>query len=673
MSEAYLIAICGNPNTGKSTVFNALTGLRQKVANFPGVTVEKRTGTAKIQQANISIVDVPGTYSLVPNSPDERVAVDVLLGHADLAQPDVVLAVVDASNLRRNLYLFSELIQIGKPVVIALTMQDVAVRNGLYIDERKLAKELGVAVVPVQVSKGEGITDLKLALLKAAQNKPITNNSVNSRFEDVIQQISLDQPGLTTLQAIDTHARYQWADNVVAASSIRSDIKKNIILEGFDRLSSHPFWGLVLFFVVMVVMFQAVFSWATPIMDMIEATIGMTGDWLAQRLPSGALTSLLVDGVIAGVGAVVIFLPQILILFAFIILLEDVGYMARAAFLMDRFMRACGLSGKSFIPLLSSFACAVPGIMATRVIPDRKDRIATIMAAPFMTCSARLPVYALLIAAFVPELTVARFLNLQGLVLFSLYILGISGGITTAWIMKRHLLKGQTPSFLMELPPYRLPNLQSLLIKMMERVKIFLRRAGTIIFMVAIVVWSLAYFPHSNSIEEKYEQSIIQAESEFRNADLEERLQQLNNERAAEHLENSYLGSIGKFIEPIFRPLGWDWKISAAVVASFPAREVVIAVLGTIYAVGSNVDETDRNLIKSIKSSKSHDGNLIFSVPVAFGIMIFYAFCLQCVATIATMRRDTNSWRWPIFAWVYMTGLGYLAAFFVTRIGLIWW
>jgi ferrous iron transport protein B len=562
--------------------------------------------------------------------------------------------------------------QLGRPLVIALSMQDVAVRNGLYVDDRKLAAELSVVVVPVQISKGEGISELKLALLRAAQSKPKTTGPIDTGLERVMQQTSLELPGSATPQAIDTQARYEWADKVVEATSSRSSIKKNIILDRFDRLSSHPFWGLVLFFVVMVVMFQAVFSWATPIMDMIEATIGMTGDWLAQRLPSGALTSLLVDGVIAGVGAVVIFLPQILILFAFIILLEDVGYMARAAFLMDRFMRACGLSGKSFIPLLSSFACAVPGIMATRVIPDRKDRIATIMAAPFMTCSARLPVYALLIAAFVPNLTVAGYFNLQGLVLFSLYVLGILGGVTTAWIMKRFVLKGQTPSFLMELPPYRMPNLQSLLIKMMERVKIFLRRAGTIIFMVAIVVWSLAYFPHSNSIEEKYEQSIIQAESEFRNADLEERLQQLNNERAAEHLENSYLGSIGKSIEPIFRPLGWDWKISAAVVASFPAREVVIAVLGTIYAVGSNVDETDRNLIKSIKSSKSHDGNLIFSVPVALGIMIFYAFCLQCVATIATMRRETNSWRWPIAAWLYMTGLGYLAALLVTRVGMMW-
>lgn len=672
MNEAYHVAICGNPNTGKSTVFNALTGLRQKVANFPGVTVEKRTGTAKIDDAKFSIVDVPGTYSLIPNSPDERIAINVLLGESDLARPDVVLAVVDASNLRRNLYLLSELMELGRPLVIALTMQDVAVRNGLYVDDRKLAAELGVVVVPVQISKGEGIAELKLALLRAAQDKPKTTGPIKTGLELAMQQTYMESPGLATPQEIDTQARYQWADKVVDASSSRSAVKKNIVLDRFDRLSSHSLWGLVFFYLVMVVIFQAVFSWAAPVMDMIDATTGMIGDGLAQRLPSGALSSLLVDGVVAGVGAVVIFLPQIMILFAFIILLEDSGYMARAAFLMDRFMRACGLSGNSFIPMLSSFACAVPGIMAARVIPDRKDRIATIMAAPFMTCSARLPVYALLIAAFVPNLTVAGYLNLQGLVLFSLYVLGILGGVITAWIMKRSALKGQTPSFLMELPPYRLPNLKSLLIKMMERAKIFLHRAGTIIFTVVVVVWSLAYFPHADSIEEKYDWIIVQLESGQSDTDLEEKVRQKNNERAAQHLENSYLGAIGKSIEPIFRPLGWDWKISAAVVASFPAREVVIAVLGTIYAVGSEVDETDHKLIESIKRSTSPDGSLVFSVPVALGIMVFYAFCLQCVATIATMRRETNSWRWPITAWLYMTGLGYLAALLVYRIGMMW-
>ncbi|MDD9892968.1 MAG: ferrous iron transporter B, partial [Gammaproteobacteria bacterium] len=377
------------------------------------------------------------------------------------------------------------------------------------------------------------------------------------------------------------------------------------------------------------------------------------------------LNSLVVDGIIAGVGSVVIFLPQILILFAFILLLEDIGYMARAAFMMDRLMRWCGLSGQSFIPMLSSFACAVPGIMATRVIPERKDRIATILAAPFMTCSARLPVYALLIAAFVPHETwLGGLINLPGLVLLGLYFLGIFGGIFTAWLFKKTLLRGPTPPFLLELPPFRKPNWRSFFINLSERAKVFLRRAGTVIFAVTIIVWGATYFPRNADLEQQRDTQIAAlALQQLDEATIESATIDIENQYAAAHLDQSILGRAGQAIEPVFRPLGWDWKVTAGVLASFPAREVVVAVLGTIYAVGAEADETDQTLIERLRNAKWPDGKPVFTTGMAIGLLIFYAFCLQCMATVATMRRETGGWRWPVIAWTYMTLLGYAGAF----------
>jgi ferrous iron transport protein B len=711
MQDQPTIAVCGNPNTGKSTVFNALTGLRQKVANFPGVTVDKRTGSCRIGQSDCQLIDVPGTYALSAHSLDEMIAVDVLLGRIqDVAAPDVILAVIDASNLRRNLFLLSQILEIGKPVVVALTMCDLAQRNGVTVDSASLHKQLGVPVVPVLASNGAGIEALRDALQsaltgKTAQIKPVIPElwaairSLNpghadhaTPFEleravidqgfilerlaargdetliDALQQIRKDLAEHGPLPAMEARRRYRWADQVVAASSLSVAAKPARLMTYLEAVSGHPFWGLLLFFAVMAMVFQAVFSWTAPMMDAIDAVAGWLGDQISLMLPPGALTSLLVDGVLAGVGAVVIFLPQILVLFALIIILEDTGYMARAAFLMDRFMRACGLSGTSFIPMLSSFACAVPGIMATRVIPNHRDRIATILSAPFMTCSARLPVYALLIAAFVPARQVLGIFNLQGIVLFAMYMLGIAGGIFTAWWLKRTLLKGETPSFLMELPSYHYPNLKSVMIRMLERARIFLRRAGTVIFTVAVIVWALAYFPHSADIDQQFELAAASLDHSLEQSTIDQKLVDIEHQRAAAHLENSALGVIGHAIEPVFRPLGWDWKISAAVVASFPAREVVLAVLGTIYAVGDEVNETHPGLIDRIKNSRWRDGRLVFSLPVALGLMVFYAFCLQCIATVATMRRETNSWRWPILAWSYMTLFGYAGAYLTYQV-----
>jgi ferrous iron transport protein B len=378
------------------------------------------------------------------------------------------------------------------------------------------------------------------------------------------------------------------------------------------------------------------------------------------------LSSLIVDGIIAGVGSVIIFLPQILILFLFIIVMEDTGYLARAAFLVDRAMRAVGLSGQSVIPLLSSFACAVPAIMATRVIPNRRDRIATILAAPFMTCSARLPVYALLIAAFVPSATVGV-LNLQGLVLFGLYMLGIVGGITTAFLLRRTALRGPKPTFILALPEFHVPNLRTVLIKLLDRARVFLRRAGTVIFTVAVIVWALAYFPRSEVIETERDAAIAAAETTLAGDALDSTVATLENEAAAAHLAQSWLGRAGRFVEPVFLPLGWDWRVSAAVIAGFPAREVVVAVLGTIYAVGAEADEA--TLAERLTSARWPDGSLVFTLPMVLGLLVFYAWCLQCAATLAIIKRETNSWRWPIFAWAYMTTAGYLGALMLYQLG----
>ncbi|MCH8277368.1 MAG: ferrous iron transporter B [Proteobacteria bacterium] len=429
---------------------------------------------------------------------------------------------------------------------------------------------------------------------------------------------------------------------------------------------NRPVPGTIGLFLVMAIVFQAVFAWATPIMDLIDAGTAALGASAAAVLGDGAFSSLIADGLIAGVGSVIIFLPQILILFLFIILLEDSGYLARAAYLLDRVMRSVGLSGQSIIPMISSFACAVPGIMATRVIPNRRDRIATILAAPFMTCSARLPVYALLIAAFVPAGRVG-FLSLQGLVLFGLYMFGIVAGILTALLIRKTALRGPKPPFALMLPEFRRPNLQTVLIQLLGRVKVFLYRAGTVIFTVAVIVWALAYYPRSTEIAPLVEQQRTLASYTLSGEDLAQEYERIGHLASAAQLEQSWLGRAGHFIEPVFAPLGWDWRVSAAVIAGFPAREVVIAVLGTVYAVGDEADE--KTLSGRLKASTWPDGSPVFTLPMVIGLLIFYACCLQCAATLAVIRRETNSWRWPVFAWVYMTAIGYFGALLAFQIG----
>ena len=709
--ESTTLAVVGNPNSGKSTLFNRLTGLRQKTGNFPGVTVERHTGTLRLDNRAVELIDLPGTFALSTHSMEERIAVDVVLGRMEgTPQPAGILAVVSATHLYQGLYLLQQLMETGLPIVVALTMIDAAESAGVRINVAALERHLGgVRVYPVVATTGQGIDTLTKAIADLPGQEPpqleefwpelstaatalgaglpnegLSRIEIERAIVDVDSAIAADLAArlgsdgdarLSDLRrslfagssplAEEARHRYAWVRGVLADTQERVPV----ISGWLSRLGgwlNRPVPGTLGLFIVMAIVFQAVFAWATPLADGIDAGAAWLGSVVLSSLPDSWISSLIADGIIAGVGSVIVFLPQILTLFLFIIVLEDSGYLARAAYLMDRVMRSVGLSGQSVIPMISSFACAVPGIMATRVIPNRRDRIATILAAPFMTCSARLPVYALLIAAFVPNRSVGV-LNLQGLVLMGLYLLGIVGGLLTALILRQTALSGPKPPFALMLPAFRRPNLRTVAMQLLARAKAFLRRAGTIIFTVAVVVWALAYFPHSDDIGNRLAAQQAELRQTLEGPALEQALSQLDNEASAAQLEQSWLGRMGKGVEPLFRPLGWDWKVSAAVIAGFPAREVVVAVLGTIYAVGDEADES--TITERLQSATWPDGRLVFTVPMVIGLLIFYAFCLQCAATLAVMRRETNGWGWPLFAWFYMTTLGYVGALLAFQLG----
>jgi ferrous iron transport protein B len=704
------IAVVGNPNSGKSTLFNRLTGLRQRIGNYPGVTVERHIGTLRVGDSSLELIDLPGTHALSAHSLEEHIAVDVILGHMEgTSPPDGVLAVVDSTNLYQGLYLVQQLLELERPLVVALTMSDAAELQGVRIDYEALSRRLGgVPICPVVATTGQGVEKLREVLaditnieapvpgqtwpeLTAAARELSANADEPMRLAEV-ERLLIDGPSekrqgfisrlgegapakLEELRerlfdgepplATEARLRYQWVREVLD-DAVQQAPPFYGLQARITAFLNRPIPGTIGLFLVMAIVFQAVFAWATPIMDLIDAGSASLGASITAALGDNAFSSLLADGVVAGVGSVIIFLPQILILFLFIILLEDSGYLARAAYLMDRAMRSVGLSGQSIIPMISSFACAVPGIMATRVIPNRRDRIATILAAPFMTCSARLPVYALLIAAFVPAQKVG-FLNLQGLILFGLYMFGIVMGVLTALLMRKTALRGPKPPFALMLPEFRRPNVRTVLIQLLGRAKVFLYRAGTVIFAVAVVIWALAYYPRSDSVEPYVAAQIQEAEATLAGDELEAALSDIDNRAAAMQLEQSWLGRAGHFVEPVFRPLGWDWRVSSAVIAGFPAREVVVAVLGTVYAVGDDAEES--TLSERLRSAKWPDGSLVFTLPMVIGLLIFYACCLQCAATLAVIRRETNTWRWPAFAWVYMTSIGYLGALTAFQLG----
>ncbi|GAB4142083.1 MAG: ferrous iron transport protein B [Planctomycetaceae bacterium] len=719
------VALIGNPNTGKSTLFNSLAGMQSRVGNFPGVTVEKKIGKVNWNGQTVSLVDLPGTYSLSPRTLDEMVSVDVLLGRqSDVGSPDAVICIVDASNLERNLYLVSQILDMGLPTVLVLNMTDIAKSRGMAIDVPRLREKLGIPVVETEAHRKRGLDQIQDAVLEAVEQSKASlptrrlfsdefyaecdtltqklADSGNTQIPFYLQERMLldvhgyvekefsescnfDLPAYLTeargrlkeagcrIPAVEAKVRYAWVKELLADIVTRPTEHQTTSSDKIDRIFTHRIAGLVIFCGLMFVVFQAIYTWAGPLMDAIGAGQDAVADLVKGAMPPGAFRSLLTDGVIAGVGGVLVFLPQIALLFLFIAILEDCGYMARAAFLMDRLMTRIGLSGKSFVPLMSSFACAIPGVMATRVIENRRDRMVTMLIAPLMSCSARLPVYLLLIAAFIPE---DAYLNgqisLQGLVLFGMSSLGAVIAIPVALLLKKTFFKGETPPFVMELPSYKWPSPRIVLSRVYDRAKAFVVRAGTLIFAATVVIWGCGYFPGDHAEEEKLQSQIEQLQSqEDPNEKQIEQLEEQLKPVQADLLEGSVLGKVGHAIEPAVRPLGWDWKIGVGAIASFPAREVIIATLGTIYSLGGEEDEESEGLKGAIKSAKHADGTPVYNVPVALSIMVFFALCAQCAATLMVIKRETNSWRWPLFTFAYMTGLAYIGSLLTYQIGML--
>ncbi|MCH4893875.1 ferrous iron transporter B [Sphingomonas sp. SFZ2018-12] len=608
MNPAPLIALVGNPNSGKSALFNALTGARQKVGNYPGVTVERHSGRMSLGDGRpAELIDLPGTYSLDPASLDERVTRDVLLGRQPGERlPDALLVVLDAANLDNHLRFALQLKELGLPVVVALNMVDLAKRDGLVLDPDIIARELDVPVVATVAVRKRGLDALRDALAERVRAGPVRT------------RVDLDEGS----PALDIRS-YQSRARAIARAAIVSETPVRRWTQRLDRIVLHPVSGPVLLVVIMFVMFQAVFAWSEAPIGWIEGGLAILSEVVAGALPAGLLRSAIVDGVLAGVGAVVVFLPQILILFAFILMLEASGYMVRAAFLMDRLMAGVGLSGRAFIPLLSSFACAVPGIMATRTINDEKERLATILIAPLMTCSARLPVYTIIIGAFIPDRAVGPGIGLQGLVLFALYIAGIVGALVAALLLRRTVAKGASSGFMMELPKYQWPRLRDLALGLWQRASIFLKRAGTIIAATTIVLWALLSFPQAPA--------------------------------GRAQVEYSLAGRIGSAIEVVVAPIGFNRDIALALLPAMAAREVAVAAIGTVYAVDDAEGEAGQATIRENLARR-------WSLPTALAFLAWFVFAPQCISTIAVARRETNGWRWPAFMLGYLFALAYAAA-----------
>ncbi len=651
--EQYLIALAGNPNAGKTTLFNALTGLRQKVANYPGVTVERKEGIWKFGEHSARLIDLPGLYSLDVTSLDEMIAGDVLTGKIPgMPKPDVVVAVVDATNLERNLYLVTQLLEFHVPVVIALTMVDAAEKQSLDIDIKKLSELLEIPVVGVTATHKKGIAELTKATFDTALRNDIPKLPWLSEFPETIDEDEIHL-SLTDDASVNKKifARYNFISDVYQQAAKPKDTLERSVSEKIDRVLTHKFFGLAILVAILLLVFQTIFSWANLPMDLLEKGFGALGDGVRGSMPEGILTDLIVDGIIAGVGGVLVFLPQILLLFLFISILEDTGYMARAAFLLDKLMSKFGLHGKAFLPLMSSFACAIPGIMATRTIENPKDRLATIMVAPFMSCSARLPVYTLMIAAFFAGQKVFGFLSLGAVLILAMYTLGIVVAIIVASLLKRTLLKSPTPPFVMELPPYRLPNLRAVFQNMFLSGWMFVKRAGTVILAISIILWALTYFPRDT------------ASAPGSLSDVTVGSEEIAPSSAGEKLRNSYAGKLGRVIEPVIEPLGFDWKIGVALIASFAAREVLVSTLSIIYNVGKDANEEDETLIQAVREAKKDDGTRAWTPLTALTLMVFFVLAMQCMSTVAVVRRETNSWAWTLFMVGYMTALAYFAAF----------
>ncbi len=688
------IALVGNPNAGKTTLFNALTGMRQKVGNYPGVTVEKKEGRAKLgADQEVTILDLPGTYSLAPKSPDEEVARDVLLGlRPDTPAPDSVIVVVDASNLERNLYLATQVLELGLPCVVALNMVDVAQKAGREVDEKQLSEDLGCPVVPIVANRGEGLDALKAAVASdfSIPNPPVLELSpalaearerltlalsttptertsgprgvalrllcgnapierVRERFGAPVADLLEELRATGIKPAQETAPRYRALGAVVLRAMKDQGAGAKSFTDKADAILTHRVWGLVIFAAIVLLVFQSIYSLASWPMDGIQGIQTWAQDFLSTHMPAGPLRDLLVDGVIAGVGSVIVFLPQILILFFFIGILEDSGYMARAAFIMDKTMSRVGLHGRAFIPLLSSFACAIPGVMAARTISSRRDRMTTILIAPLMSCSARLPVYTLMIGTFIPEVKIAGFVSSRALTMFACYVLGVVVAMAAAWVFKKTLFQGPPPALMLELPPYKMPAPRNVIVTMWDRASEFLKRAGTTIFALSIILWFALNYPKPSA------QTLAALPDD--------------NARAALIADNSVGGRVGHIIEPLIKPLGFNWKVGIGMIGAMAAREVFVSTMGTVYSVGADADEESKPLRQQMHQDRWPDGRPVWTTLTAVSLLVYFVIAMQCISTLAVVKRETGGWGWPLFMQVYMTGLAWLASFAVFQIG----
>ncbi len=691
------VALVGNPNTGKSTLFNTLTGLNQKIGNFPGVTVDKKTGYCTLTDGRTAeIVDLPGTYSLYPKSKDESIVFSILADKANPLKPDLVVVILDATNLKRNLLLYTQVADLKIPVIVALNMMDLAKKSGITIDIDLFSKKLGVPVIPVAARKGEGIDKLKEAISFsnkiALQEESIDVEAIAPQLiAQISSELQLDNPYYALqlahqhedikfispeqsdriealekefsfhsqkAQATETIARYNFINEVLYDTvKVPETAKEESISNKIDKVLTHRFFGLIIFVGVLLFMFQSIFAWSAYPMELIADGFVWVQNSLHHILPAGPLTGLVVDGVIGGLSGVMVFIPQIAILFAFISILEDTGYMARVTFMMDKLMRKVGLNGKSVVPLIGGFACAVPSIMSTRTIENWKDRMITIMVTPLVTCSARLPIYILLISLVVPNRNVWWIFNLQGLALTGMYVFSLISAVVVAFVLK-HVIKGSERGyFIMELPVYRMPRWNNVAFSMYERAKTFVVQAGKVIIAISVILWVLAsYGPGDRfeKIDQKYKQP--QYARSLKPDELERAIK-------SEKLENSYAGVLGHTIEPVIRPLGFDWKIGIALITSFAAREVFVGTMAAIYSVEGNAEKME-SVQQKMKTAKNPEtGQPVFTLAVAFSLMMFYAFAMQCASTVAVVYRETKNWKWPAFQFAYMTVLAYAASF----------
>lgn len=693
------VALVGNPNSGKSSLFNQFTGLRQRIGNFPGVTVEKRSGLTTLPDGStLEVIDLPGIYSIYPRSIDEQIVAEILLNHNAATTPDKIVVIADATNLKRGLLLLSQIIDLGLPTILALNMMDLVAKAGISYDIKGLSRKLGIPVVPVNARMGIGLDELKKVIATPVER---TRKPVFKIWEETLAPVAelretlgvdndyeayqfLEQPGSLTFlskkdqqivdelrtrhqffpgkfQGAETIQRYGFIQDLLNEVTLKqTDFSWKNYSQKIDRVLTHRIWGYALFFGLLFLIFQAIFAWATVPMDMIDALFADLSQYLHRLLPAGPLTSLLADGIVPGIGGIIIFVPQIAILFAFIAILEESGYMARVVFLMDKLMRRFGLNGKSVVPLMSGVACAIPAIMATRTIENWKERTITIFVTPLMSCSARLPVFTILIALIVPSQKALGFFNLQGLALMGLYLLGFVAAIGSAWIMKQVIRVKERSFLIMELPTYRVPRWPNVGYTIVEKTKAFVLEAGKVIMAISIVLWVLASYGPGDKFENAREN--VLAES----ANLRLTEQGLEDRIAAYKLENSYAGVIGKAIEPAIEPLGYDWKIGIALITSFAAREVFVGTMATIYSIGSaGVDEDSTIKARMKEEINPETGGPRFTPAVGFSLMIFYLFAMQCMSTLAVVYRETGGWKWPLIQLFYMTALAYISAWIV--------